>query len=186
MLLRNEGIAATGHAPRFSDCGMAAGADDIKDARGAAVADFDNDGDLDIVVNTNPGDCGKDEEGVPPVLLINKVGQDRNWLVIKLAGTSSNADALGAEVRVQAGDLHCMRHVHAGGGYASQSDRRLFFGLGEHDTIDSITVTWPSGREQVFETVQTRQHLFLREGEDLKFGTGVDRRVASNLVEDAP
>src|SRR5262245_52847477 len=75
VLLRNEGI--TQGLPRFSDVSMAVGADDIKDGRGLAVADFDNDGALDLVINNTPGDNGCDS--VPPTLLRNKIGARRNW-----------------------------------------------------------------------------------------------------------
>jgi len=149
----------------FADVGMAAGADDIRDARGMAMADFDNDGDVDIIVNNNPGDCGL--EFVPPVLLQNNVGQSRRWLVMHLEGTKSNRDALGAEVRIYSGELQAMRHVHAGSGYASQGDPRLYFGLGSKETIERISVKWPSGEIQEFRDVAANQILFLTEGKNL-------------------
>ena len=164
VLLRNEGVSADG-IPAFADVGMASATDDISDARGMAFADFDNDGDLDIIVNNNPGDCGK--ESVAPVLLKNNVGQSRNWLVLHLEGSESNRDALGAEVRVYSAEFRALRHVHAGAGYASQGDPRLYFGLGTKDVIERISVKWPTGRIQEFSNVNANQILFLKEAMDL-------------------
>lgn len=164
VLLRGEGLDES-KSPKFADVAMAVGADDIKDARGMAVADFDNDGDLDIVVNTNPGDVGK--PSVPPVLLRNELGQNRNWLAVELSGTISNHDAVGAEVMVEGrsttgSTVTLMRHVSAGGGYASQNSDRLYFGLGDV-SIESLTVRWPSGKELVFAESTANQLLRISE-----------------------
>src|SRR5207248_1579058 len=75
---------------------MATGSDDIKDGRGLAVADFDNDGALDLVVNNNPGAKGRPP--IPATLLRNNIGGRRNWLAVELRGTKSNHDAVGAVV----------------------------------------------------------------------------------------
>lgn len=157
---------------------MAVGADDIKDARGMAVADFDNDGDLDIVVNTNPGDIGK--PSVPPVVLRNDLGQGKNWLAVKLRGTVSNHDAVGAQVTIaarnQAGaPVTIMRHVTAGGGYASQNSDRLYFGLGDA-TIETVTVRWPSGEEHRFTDASAGQLLRISEDGAIERTTLPDRQ----------
>jgi hypothetical protein len=144
---------------------MASGTDDIKDSRGLAFADFDNDGDLDIVVNNNPGDCGL--TSVAPTMLKNNIGQSRRWLMVHLVGTRSNRDALGAEVRVYSKDFQALRHVHAGAGYASQSDPRLYFGLGDCQSVERMSVKWPSGAVQEFENVASDQMLMLEEGKPL-------------------
>jgi hypothetical protein len=165
VLLRGDGVDRDG-VLQFSDVAMAVGADDVKDARGMAIADFDNDGDYDIVVNTNPGDCGK--ASVLSALLRNDVGNHRNWLAVKLTGTKSNRDAVGAQVTV-----HCvtekpegtrmLRHVSAGGGYASQNSDRLYFGLGDFSHVDSLTVVWPSGKSHTFDGVRANQFLHVSE-----------------------
>jgi hypothetical protein len=165
VLLRGEGLDSDG-LPTFSDVAMALGADDVKDARGMAIADFDNDGDYDLIVNTNPGDCGK--ASVPPVLLRNEVGHKRHWLAVKLTGTISTRDAVGAQVfvtcaRESGKPLHMLRHVTAGGGYASQNSDRLYFGLGELSQVDSLTVVWPSGQIHTFRDVGTNRCLHIRE-----------------------
>lgn len=150
---------------------MAMGADDVKDARGMAVADFDNDGDLDIVINHNPGDCG--HESVPPVLLRNDVGTKRNYFVMELEGTESNREALGAIVKLEARStdgsppLRLVRHVHCGSGYAAQSDMRLFFGLGGRTRIDKLVVRWPKGMVQEFQNVEANRFVRLVEGGEL-------------------
>ena len=168
VLLRNEGLDADG-VPRFANVAAAVGADSIADGRGMAFADFDNDGDLDIVMNTNPGDCGK--HSVPPVLYRNDLGQTRHWLTVELVGTRSNREAVGAEVKIEAREVpggrpyRAMRHISVGSGYASQNDHRLLFGLGD-TAITSLTLTvrWPSGGEQRFENVASDRWVRVTEG----------------------
>ena len=168
MLLRNDGPDASG-APRFNDVAMAVGADDIRDARGMATADFDNDGDLDIVVNNNPGDSGR-AELARATLLRNNVGATRNWLAVELVGTRGNRDAVGATVTVEAGAGKQVRLVGAGSGFASQHSARLYFGLGAREGVSAVTVRWPSGRVERFEkvgghAVSARRLLRFVEGE---------------------
>lgn len=163
MLMRNEGCDADGQ-PRFTELAMAVGADEDQDARGMASADVDRDGDLDIVLNHNPGDSGIRERG-KAVVLRNEIGAKRHWLALDLVGTRSNRDAVGAEVRLRAGDLQVMRQVEAGSGYASQNSFRLHFGLGERTQIDEMTVRWPSGLEERFTDLPADRWLRLTEGE---------------------
>ena len=137
---------------RFNDVAMAAGADDIKDGRGMATADFDNDGDLDIVVNNNPGDTGR-AELARATLLRNNVGATRNWLAVELVGTKSNRDGVGAQVTIEAGGEKQLRLVAAGSGFASQQSARLYFGLGASERADALVVRWPGGRVERFEKV---------------------------------
>jgi len=181
VLLRGEGLDGN-HNPKFADVAMAMGADDIKDARGMAVADFDNDGDLDIVVNTNPGDVGK--PSMPPVLLRNDLGQKRNWLAVELSGTVSNHDAVGAEVVIEgrnaAGSaVTLMRQVSAGGGYASQNSDRLYFGLGDVG-VESLTVRWPSGKKHNFGPLTPNQLLRISEDGVIERTKLQDRDTAMN------
>jgi hypothetical protein len=153
VLLRNDGRDASG-VLRFSDVAMATGADDIKDGRGMATADFDNDGDLDIVINNNPGDSGHPEFS-RPTLLRNNVGAKRNWLAVELRGDGkrSNRDAVGAQVTVEAGGEKQLRLLSAGSGFASQHSARLYFGLGERDHADALVVRWPDGRVERFQKI---------------------------------
>lgn len=154
MLLRNEGSDAAG-VPHFYDVAMATGADDIKDARGMATADFDNDGDLDIVTNNNPGDSGQAEKA-RATLLRNNVGTGRNWLAVELRGDGkrSNRDAVGALVTIETGaGQKQVRLVGAGSGFASQHSARLYFGLGEREQVSALVVRWPGGRVERFEKI---------------------------------
>lgn len=151
MLLRNDGPDANG-APVFSDVAMATGADDIRDARGMATLDFDNDGDLDVVVNNNPGDSGR-AELARATLLRNNVGERRNWLAVELRSPGKNSHAVGAQVTLEVGGEKQVRLVSAGSGFASQHSERLYFGLGDHDRADAFVVHWPSGRVERVEQV---------------------------------
>ncbi len=149
--------------PRFVDLGMVLGADDSGDARGVAVADFDNDGDLDLAVNHNPGDSGIAERG-RATLLVNDVGHEHGWLAVELEGTQSNRDAIGALVTLEAGGHKRVRQVEAGSGYASQHGRRLYFGLGNTEKVDRLTVRWPSGLEEQVLGAEPRRLVRIREG----------------------
>lgn len=178
-MLRNEGSNADG-VPQFVDVAMAAGADDIKDARGLAVADFDNDGDLDLVINNNPGDSA-DAEKARPTLLRNETGTTRGFLAIDLEGTESNRDAVGAVVTLEANGQKQVRHVAAGYGFASQNGARVYFGLGEQTKIDALTVRWANGKVERFTAtdqgeIRARQFLKITEGQGLKVFKPEERR----------
>ena len=167
VLMRNEGKDSTGTL-QFTDIAMAVGADDIKDARGLAIADFDNDGALDIVTNNNPGDSG-DPSKARPALLHNNVGARRNWLAVELEGTESNRDAVGALVTIETGVEKQLRLVSAGSSFASQNGERLYFGLNDKTQVDVLTVRWPSGRVERFEkigdkAIGARQLIRIKEG----------------------
>lgn len=162
VLLRNDGRDGKGNL-RFTDVGMAVGADDEKDGRGMALADFDNDGDLDIVINNNPGDSGR-EERARATLLRNNVGERRNWLAMELIGTKSNRDGVGTVVVIEAGGEKQMRYVTAGSGYASQMSARLYFGLNDKPQAEVMTVRWPSGLVEKFENIKAKQLVRITEG----------------------
>jgi len=172
VLLRNEGKDASGTL-QFTDIAMALGADDIKDVRGMAIADFDNDGALDIIMNSNPGDSG-DATKARPALLRNNIGSRRNWLAVELTGTQSNRDAVGAMVTIETGGAKQLRLVSAGSGFASQNSERLYFGLNEKTQIDALTVHWPSGR---VETIKTIGNQPIEAGHVIRIteGTGIEQ-----------
>lgn len=123
-------------------------------ARGACFADYDNDGKVDAFV-VNLGGKG--------TLVHNISGHTGHWLAIKLKGTKSNADGIGAKVEVIAGDKHLISERVGGSGYLSQDDDRLHFGLGAAASIDKVIVHWPSGREQVVEKIAADHVLTVEE-----------------------
>lgn len=166
VLLRNEGPGAEGTV-RFTDVALALGADDSHDARAVAVADFDNDGDLDLAINNNAGDPTRGTQ-VGPVLLRNEIGTRRSWLAVELRGTQSNRDGVGALVRLEAGGVEQVRHLSAGSAYASQQSGRLYFGLDEAGEVERLAVRWPSGREETFEDIGARQLVRITEGSGLQ------------------
>lgn len=116
-------------------------------SRGLAVADLNNDGQMDLIASN--------QEERPSVLL-NR-GVPGNWALIKLRGTKSNRSAIGARVTLKAGNLTQMREVKSGGSYLSQSDLRLHFGLGGATTIDEVKIRWPSGHDQIEHGVKVNQ-----------------------------
>jgi hypothetical protein len=121
----------------FKEMGAAAGVDNDLDGRGIGIADFDNDGRLDLY-ETNANQ--------PALLYHNVTAPAGHWLELKLAGRKSNRDAIGARVTVRAGGRTWLREIDGGNGYASQSSTRLHFGLGAVDKVDSIEIRWPDGR----------------------------------------
>jgi Flp pilus assembly protein TadD len=137
--------------------------------RGAAFADYDNDGDLDVVVVIHGG---------PAVLLRNDGGNRDRWLKVKLEGRRSNRTAIGANIRVVAGHTSQVREVGAQASYLSQNDLTEHFGLGTTPEVDSLVVTWPSGIRQVWTRVVSNQTVKMVEGEprrdDAALATGRD------------
>jgi len=128
-----------------------------KVSRGTAFADYDNDGDLDLLVTNLNTPCD---------LLRNDGGNQGAWLILKLVGTRSNRDAIGARVKVAAGNTTQIREVRSGSSYLSQSDMRLHFGLGTHRRVEYIEIRWPSGLEERLEGIGANQILTLIEGEN--------------------
>jgi hypothetical protein len=126
-------------------------------ARGAAYADFDHDGDLDVLISTNNG---------PAVLLRNDGGDRNHWLSVRLAGTKSNRDGIGAVVRVESAGGKQWNMVRSGSSYCSQSDLALTFGLGA-DASANVEVVWPSGAKQQFKNVGANERVLVDEGRGL-------------------
>ncbi len=122
-------------------------------ARGAAYADFDRDGDLDVLISTNNG---------PAYLFRNDGGNRNHWLSVRLAGTRSNRDGIGAVVRVQSAGGKQWNMVRSGSSYCSQSDLALTFGLGK-DTSAQVEVEWPSGARQQIKDVQANAFITIDE-----------------------
>lgn len=145
---------------KFRDAAHAAGSDfySPKVARGLACGDFDNDGDVDLLVTTNQG---------PALLYRNDVTNGNRSLRLKLTGTKSNRDGIGAVVRIYSSDGQQTRTVKSGSSYLSQSELAVTFGLGPRDSAQRVVVEWPSGTTQEFKDVR-RGSYSLTEGSGLK------------------
>ena len=119
--------------------------------RGLALADFDNDGDVDAVFT-----CLNDR----PVLLRNNVGSRNPWIGFELKGTISNRDAIGAKLIVTDGSRHFVRWITGGSSYLSSQDKRIIVGLGADSTSKSanVEIRWPNGAVQKFDNLQLRQY----------------------------
>jgi len=124
-------------------------------ARGAAYADIDNDGDLDLLITTNGG----------PALLFRNDGGTNHSLRVRLIGTRSNRDGIGTVVRVTAGGETQERMLRSGSSYLSSSELILTFGLGQHAQADSIEVRWPSGQADRLSNVKAGETIAIRESQ---------------------
>jgi hypothetical protein len=144
------------HNGKFQDISVDAGPGITKpfNSHGVAAGDFDNDGTVELLVNNSHD---------PPSLLKNS-GPHGNWILVKLVGTRSNRDAIGAKVTVRAAGHQQLQEVRSGGGYISQSDFRLHFGIGLATRIDVLEIQWPSGLVEKLEDVRANRILSIKEG----------------------
>ena len=124
-------------------------------ARGAAFGDLDNDGTIEIVINNLDAS---------PSLLVNRIAP-KNWILVRLAGSRSNRNGIGARITVRTGDSVQLREVRSGGSFLSQNDFRQHFGLGPAARVDEIRVRWPSGLVESYSNVRANREILLREGE---------------------
>lgn len=151
VLLRNNGDGT------FSDISSQAGLrefDSTGVGRGVAAADYDADGDIDLLVVNN---------GETPKLLRNDGGNKRNWIHIRTVGVESNRDGVGTRIKVITGDLQQIREVAAGSSYLSQNSPEVEFGLGNHTMVDRIIVQWSSGIVQTLKNIPVNQKLVVNE-----------------------
>ena len=152
LLYRNLGDST------FQDVSIQAGLGLLmeKSARGVAFGDFDNDGDVDILIN-NMNDL--------PTLLRNNGGNRNRWLQVKTIGTRSNRGGIGARLTVFYGSERQTDEVRSGGSWASQSDLRVHFGLGSAERVDRLEIRWPSGLVENLYDVAGNRVIVVREGE---------------------
>jgi hypothetical protein len=141
-------------------------------SRGAAFGDFDNDGDLDVLImNMNE----------PPSLLRNDASGANGWLEVELVGTRSNRAGLGATVVVTAGGRRQARAALSQSSYYSHDDLRLHFGLGASEKADTIEVRWPSGQVDVQRDVPGRRRVTIQEGGDPRSARDLEGRAVQPL-----
>jgi hypothetical protein len=124
-------------------------------SRGCAFGDFDNDGDIDILINP---------VNAYPELLRADSNAKNNWLTVKLVGVKSNRDGIGARVRCVTADGSQIDEVRSGGSYYSQNDLRVHFGVGKNQRVKAIEIRWPSGQADTLNDVAVNRIITVREG----------------------
>jgi len=163
----------------FADVSLNAGSgiSDPVAARGCAFGDFDNDGDIDVVVNT--------VNDYPQLLRCGSTLQN-NWIKVRTIGTKSNRSGIGAR-------LKCIAHlpdeskphqqideVRSGGSYISQSDLRVHFGLGKAEKVDVLEIRWPSGHVDTVKDIKANQLIFVKEGEGIVRTMQLEKKAQGN------
>ena len=150
QLLKNNGDGTFREVTEFSGPGLR-----IEDvSHGAALGDYDNDGDIDLFVSNSNGPCS----------LLRNEGSNRNhWLMIRTVGTKSNRDGIGTRIKVVSGDLVQVKEVKHSYGYLSSNDPRVAFGLGGRTKADQVEIRWPSGIVQILRNIKADQILTVRE-----------------------
>ena len=163
--------------------------------RGLAVGDYDNDGWLDFLVSNNGEDAQlfRNDGDNPNRIVVpseqrergaslpsagasaphsaGKAGEGKNhWLGVRLIGTKSNRDAIGAHLKLVAGDFTSYDQSKGGMSYCSAQDPRIYFGLGAHDRVDSLEIRWPSGSTETFKDLAADQILTITEGAGVQLG----------------
>jgi hypothetical protein len=142
---------------RFEDVSERAGAAVMQpsSARGCAFGDYNNDGNIDILINT--------VNAVPELLRCEPANQN-NWITIKTVGVKSNRNGIGTRIRCVTEDFSQIDEVRSGGSYYSQNDLRVHFGLGKSDKVKTLEIKWPSGRVDSLADVSANQFITVKEG----------------------
>jgi hypothetical protein len=145
----------------FENISTLAGLDKLPNAahRGVAFGDVNNDGKVDMLILV---------VGEPPLLLINRTESSNHAVLFRLVGTKSNKAAIGARITVTTGDMVQFNEVRGGGSYMSQNDLRLHFGLGQHDKMDKVEISWPGGKKDMFKDLSADFIYTVVEGGELQ------------------
>jgi hypothetical protein len=162
-LYHNDG---KGH---FVDIGISAGLLDFGMLHGTIFSDYDNSGSLSFFENRG----GFYMASKLRARLYQNQGTGHHTFEVRLIGTDSNRDAIGSRLMVSSGDKRVYQHVDGGSGFGCMNSRTIHFGLGDHRTVDSLHVDWPSGRHQVWQNVPVDARIEVIEG---KTGFGVLER----------
>jgi hypothetical protein len=141
---------------KFEDVSRLAGSaiETLSTGRGCAFGDFNNDGCVDVVINN--------QNAAPSLIQVSRRNHN-HWINIKLTGTQSNRNGIGARLNCIAGALSQIDEVRSGGSYLSQNDLRLHFGLGASTQVDKIEIAWPSGAKQLLTAQASDQVLKISE-----------------------
>jgi|GEM_PF-699354 len=164
----------------FANFSSASGVDFLEDARAVATTDWDDDGDVDVVMTSRNGPRMR--------ILLNQNRSKNNFLQFKLFGTKSNLDAIGSRVELffEGKSTPLVKFVSAGSGNLGQSSKRLFFGLGKDSQIQKAVVTWPDGQQQTFTELVANTRYTITEGQTQMAERSNERfqmeTVGSNLV----
>jgi len=145
----------------FKDEAPRHGMDSTLDGRGIGLADFDNDGRIDLFVANASGE---------PKLYHNLSPRTNHWVQFQLQGTRSNRAAVGAQVRLTADGKTYLSFVNGGNGFAGQSTLRVHFGLGSVDKIERAEIRWPTGDKEVFSSLAIDKLHKITEGSSKKAG----------------
>jgi hypothetical protein len=153
---RERAILYRNQRGRFVDISESAGPGILErhSSRGAAFGDYENDGAVEVLVNN---------QNEAPSLLRQQQRPAGHWIALKLEGVKANRSAIGASVRITAGPLTQTDEVRSGGGYLSQNDLRLHFGLGTETKVDKIEIVWPGGAHQVETGLEADRVVTIRE-----------------------
>ncbi|MEE2912812.1 MAG: CRTAC1 family protein [Planctomycetota bacterium] len=131
--------------------------------RATIFGDYDNDGRVDFYVVNNGEESYDDESDRHGVLFRNDSATESHWLKVRLQGTTSNRDAFGTKLKLVSGENIQIREHVSGEGYFSSNAQEIHFGLGNATTIDSLTITWPTGEKQTISSISVDQTLELVE-----------------------
>ena len=155
-LYRNMGDGMFMDATKTQNAGFRA----ARVGRGLAVGDYNNDGWQDFLVSNN----GEDAQLFRNNGASDPAAAGNHWLAVRLIGTKSNRDGNGASLKLIAGDLKSYDQAKGGMSYCSAQDPRIFFGLGKHESVDTLEIRWPSGTFDVLHNLPVDSFLIVEEG----------------------